>query len=284
MKFHSSMLATMRVARVNEMGAFLDAETGNTSDDILLHRSQWKENFEPRENDRLEVFLYFDPKKRLTASMKLPRIKIGEVGTARVINLTRDGYFLDFGAERGIFLPFHESRKRFEVGEEILARIYIDKSGRLAATTYIEREIQSTDSSKIRKGDRISGKVYNITKLGAFALTPERVVIFVANSEMETPLKIGDDISARVIYLREDGGVNASTKASKRSLQKSDSAKILEYLENHEGRMRFSDSSSPDEIKTVFGMSKSAFKRALGLLLKTEKIRFERDETILIQK
>lgn len=285
MKFHASMIATMKIARINEVGAFLDAETGKTSDDILLHRSQWKENFEPHENDRVEVFLYLDPKKRLTASMKLPRIKIGEVGIAKVINKTHDGYFLDFGAERGIFLPFHESRRKFEVGDEIFAKIYIDKSTRLSATTFVEDEIQqiAITNQKFRKGDRVTGKIYNFTSMGAFALTQDRIVLFIAKSEIESPLKIGDNISARVIYLREDGGLNVSLRASKKSQQKSDAEKILDYLESHDGRMKFNDNSSPDEIKLAFGISKSQFKRALGLLLKSQRIKFENDETILMK-
>ena len=119
--------------------------------------------------------------------------------------------------------------------------------------------------------------------MGAFALTQDRIVLFIAKSEMESPLKIGDNISARVIYLREDGGLNVSLRASKKSQQKSDSEKILDYIESHGGRMKFNDNSAPDKIKFEFGISKSQFKRALGFLLKSQQIKFENDETILIK-
>ena len=86
------------------MGAFLDGGTGNTNDDILLHINQQTE--EVHIGDSVTVFLYHDPSGRLTASMRLPKIKIGQIGYAPVINTTRFGAFVDVGTERGIFMPF----------------------------------------------------------------------------------------------------------------------------------------------------------------------------------
>jgi predicted RNA-binding protein (virulence factor B family) len=93
----------MKVARLGEMGAFLDAETGNTSDDILLHTPQQTRPVQVGEE--VEVFLYLDPKRRLTASMRTPKMKEGQIARLKVINTSRDGAVLDVGAERGIFMP-----------------------------------------------------------------------------------------------------------------------------------------------------------------------------------
>lgn len=99
-KYGPSTVAKLRVARLGEMGAFLDAETGNTSDDILLHQTQ--QTAPVKVGEEVEVFLYLDPKRRLTASMRVPRMKEGQIARLRVINVSRDGAFLDVGAERGI--------------------------------------------------------------------------------------------------------------------------------------------------------------------------------------
>ena len=96
---HEGMVAVMRVVRLGEMGAFLDAETGNTSDDVLLHTQQ--QTAPVAVGDEVEVFLYRDPKRRLTASMRVPKMREGQIARLKVINVSRDGAFLDVGAERG---------------------------------------------------------------------------------------------------------------------------------------------------------------------------------------
>jgi len=99
-KYGPSQVAELTVVRESELGVFLDAETGNTSDDILLHTVQ--QTAPVKIGDRVRVFLYLDPKRRLTASMRTPRMKEGQVARLRVINVTKEGAFLDVGAERGI--------------------------------------------------------------------------------------------------------------------------------------------------------------------------------------
>ena len=103
LQYKAGDVVTLKVARVSDMGAFLDAGTGDTSDDILLHKLQ--QTTPVKVGDEVRVYLYLDPHKRLTASMKLPKMKEGQLGYAKVISVTRDGGFVDIGAERGVFLP-----------------------------------------------------------------------------------------------------------------------------------------------------------------------------------
>ena len=103
LQYKAGDVVTLKVVRVSDMGAFLDAGTGDTSDDILLHKLQ--QTTPVKAGDEVRVYLYLDPHKRLTASMKLPKMKEGQLGYAKVISVTRDGGFVDIGAERGVFLP-----------------------------------------------------------------------------------------------------------------------------------------------------------------------------------
>lgn len=129
-------VATLKVARQSEFGAFLDAGTGNSDDDILLHKFQ--QTAPVKVGDSVEVFLYLDPKKRLTASMRVPKMKVGQIARLKVINVTDAGAFLDVGAERGIFMPFAEMFGRVKVGDTVMARLYVDeKTGRLALSMKI---------------------------------------------------------------------------------------------------------------------------------------------------
>ena len=268
MKYGPSTVAVLTVVRESEMGAFLDAETGRTNDDILLHKTQQTEPVHI--GDQVKVFLYLDPKHRLTASMRVPRLKEGQIARMRVINVTKDGAFLDVGAERGIFMPYAGMRGKLQIGEVVWAKLYTDKSGRLAVTMKVEDEMRraSVKAVDVHKGQMVKGSVYNITDSGAFMLTTERYIAFIANKEMQEHPRVGQELEARVTYVRPDGRINASLREAKEKALVSDADKILMFLQSNNGRMTYCDTSSPELIKGKFKISKAAFKRALGHLYK----------------
>ena len=268
MKYGPSTVAVRTVVRESEMGAFLDAETGRTNDDILLHKTQQTEPVHI--GDQVKVFLYLDPKHRLTASMRVPRLKEGQIARMRVINVTKDGAFLDVGAERGIFMPYAGMRGKLQIGEVVWAKLYTDKSGRLAVTMKVEDEMRraSVKAVDVHKGQMVKGSVYNITDSGAFMLTTERYIAFIANKEMQEHPRVGQELEARVTYVRPDGRINASLREAKEKALVSDADKILMFLQSNNGRMPYCDTSSPELIKGKFKISKAAFKRALGHLYK----------------
>lgn len=271
-KYGPSTVATMKVARLGEMGAFLDAETGNTSDDILLHRTQ--QTAPVAVGDEVKVFLYLDPKHRLTASMRVPKMKEGQIARLRVINVSRDGAFLDVGAERGIFLPYAGMRGRPQVGEVVWAKLYTDKSGRLAVTMEVEDELRraSRPAEGVKVGDILRGSIYNYTDKGAFLFSDERYIVFIANGEMRERPRVGEMVSVRVTYVRPDGRINASLREAKEKALVSDAGRLLEFMEQRNSRMPYGDSTSPEVIREVFHLSKAAFKRAMGHLLKEGRI------------
>ncbi|TCS77995.1 hypothetical protein EDC37_11234 [Pectinatus cerevisiiphilus] len=267
--FKPSTVATLKVARKNEMGAFLDAQTGNTSNDILLHKTQQTAPVEI--GDMVKVFLYKDPKGRLTASMRVPRMKEGQIARLKVINLSEDGAFLDAGAERGIFLPFAGTRGALKLGDYVWAKLYTDKSGRLAVTMKVEDEIRRASKSAIgaaHVGDKIDGSVYNLTDKGAFVFTTERYIAFIPEKEMAEHPHVGAEVTARVTYIREDGRLNASLRPIKEKAIDIDAAMLLKAIAAHDGKIPYDDKTPPEIIKNRFHISKAAFKRAVGHLLK----------------
>jgi len=273
-KYGPSSVATLKVVREADMGVFLDAETGNTNDDILLHKNQ--QTAPVHVGDEVEVFLYLDPKRKLTASMRLPRMKEGQIARLKVINVSRDGAFVDVGAERGIFMPYAGMRGRPQIGEVVWAKLYTDKSGRLAVTMEVEDEMRraSQPAQGVKKGQMVKGAIYNYTDAGAFLFSEERYIVFIANKEMNPQARprVGEVVTARVTYIRDDGRLNASLKESKEKALITDAGKIMELLQNRNGKMPYSDESSPEVIRDKFGISKAAFKRALGHLLRENRI------------
>ena len=196
-------VAKLKVVRKTDFGAFLNAGTGNTDDDILLHKNQ--QTAEVNIGDVVEVFLYLDPKKKLTASMRVPKMKVGQIARLKVINVTNNGAFLEVGAERGIFMPFAEMIQKPQVGDVVWAKLYIDKSGRLATSMKVSDEIRRASklAENVQIGDNVTGAIYNITDAGAFMFSNERYIVFIAKKEIPRFLKIGEVVTARVTFVKK---------------------------------------------------------------------------------
>lgn len=272
-KWKENSIAEMTVARLTSFGAFLNAETGNSADDILLHRDQQTQ--EVKVGDTVKVFLYHDPHHRMTASMRLPQIPVGGIGYVEVLLMTRFGAFVEAGTERGIFLPHTETIKPIREGQKIWVKLYIDKTGRLAVTMHVDEEMRkiARPARGIKVGGKVTGTIYNMTGEGAFLITREKWIAFLHRKDMpQTPLLMGQELTGRVTFIREDGHLNISLRPTKEKALDSDGMRLLQYMESHQGRMLLNDKSDPMLIKDILGISKAAFKRAAGHLLKEGKI------------
>jgi len=267
-KYAPGDVVDLIAVRKSEMGVFLDAGTGNTSDDILLHNVQQTHNIDVGQT--VKVYLYKDPKGRLTASMRLPQMQEGQVARVEVINTTRDGAFVNIGAERGVFMPHAGRRGIPRKGEKVWVKLYRDKSGRPAVTMEVEDELRqaSRPAEGVNIGDTVTGSVYNYSDQGAFIFTKDRFIAFLHNDEMTERPRVGQELDLRVTYLREDGRLNVSMRLAKENAMGADAEKILEVLRARGGQMPYNDDSPPEIIKAKFNISKSAFKRAVGRLLK----------------
>lgn len=284
-KYRPGDVVTLKVVRLGEMGAFLDAATGNTSDDILLHKQQ--QTKELQIGDEVKVYLYLDPSKRLTASMNLPKMREGQLGYVRVLSVTRDGGFVDIGAERGVFLPYSQMRGHVVPGQLVWVKLYRDKSGRPAVTMRVEEDMvrASKPAEGLKVGDKVTGTIYNILPEGFFILTDQRFLAFLHRSEVPGGrLDFGQQVNCRVTYLREDGRINVSMRLQKENALIADAQDIYDFLVKRNGSMPYCDSTPLEIIKQKFGISKAAFKRALGHLMKEGKIRQEDGWTYLLEQ
>ncbi len=276
-------VVTLKVVRESDFGVFLDAGTGSTSDDILLHKLQQTEP--ATVGEMVQVYLYLDPHHRLTASMKLPKMKEGQLGYARVLNITKDGGFVDLGAERGVFLPYSEMRGHVSPNQKVWVKLYRDKSGRPAVTMRVDKDIvlASRKAQDVKIGDLVTGTIYNILDDGFFLFTTDRYIGFLHRSEAPANrrLDFGEQLTCRVTHIREDGHLNLSLRPQKENALVSDAAALYELMQKRGGRMPYCDDTPKEIIKEKFGLSKAAFKRALGHLMKEDKIVQEDGWTIL---
>ena len=259
----------LKIANFTSIGAYLDAGTGVRHDNILLPIKQLPED--SKEGDELEVFVYRDSEERLIATLKKPLALLGELAYLKVTAKTQIGAFLNIGLERGLFLPFHEQKFPIQVGKGYLVKVYLDKSQRLSATTEIYEYLSA--ESPYQKNDKVVGTVYSMNlDIGAFVAVDNKYMGLIPVNEFFSDLREGDQVEARVIRVREDGKLDLSPRDLSYIQMDKDTLKILQGIKNHEGFLALNDKSSPLEIQSRLHLSKAAFKRAVGKLLKENKV------------
>lgn len=237
---------------------------------VLLPAKYVPEGKKP--GDMVEVFIYRDSKDRMIATTRMPKLVMGQVAKLRVAQVGKFGAFLDWGLEKDLMLPFKQQKRRVTEGEEILVSLYMDKSGRLCATMNVYHDLRT--DSPYGKDDRVSGTVYEISpNFGAFVAVDDMYSGLIAKKELYGELKIGDTVSARVLNVKEDGKLDLSVREKAYLQISADAEKIMELIERFGGALPFNDKASPEVIKRETGMSKNEFKRAVGNLLKNNRIK-----------
>ncbi len=260
-----------------DFGVYL-AEKQGEEDKVLLPKKQVPEGAEI--GDRLEVFLYKDSDDRLIATTRLPKITLGEVGFLRVSDVGKIGAFMDWGLEKDVLLPFREQTRKVKKGEDVLCALYVDKSGRLAVTMNVY-EFLRTDSP-YHKEDRVKGTVYETSKnFGVFVAVDNIFSGLIPKKELYGDIQIGDEVTARITDVREDGKLTLSVREKAYLQINTDVEKILEEMEKNGGELPFTDKADPELIRNKMNMSKNEFKRAIGHLLKEGKISIEESKIVL---
>ncbi len=202
-----------------------------------------------------------------------------------MVSKSKVGAFVSIGLERDVLIPFREQKYEVEVGGSYLFYIYLDKTGRIAASTDVDRYLDTLDmedaeaieKSKYRVGDEFTGVVYGFQTNGSAMVAVDRAykgVILV--NEYFSDLKRGDEIKVRIKKIYEDGRLGLTPRKRPVEERTALQEEILDYLKKSGGSMAFNDKSSPEDIKRVFHQSKNYFKNALGGLMKKGLI--EQDE------
>lgn len=262
-------IQTLQVVKTTDFGVYLNDPDGIDSDKVLLPKNQVDAG--TKLGDKLEVFIYRDSEDRLIATTTHPTLTLGGVASLKVIEVGGIGAFLDWGLAKDLLLPFKEQTLRVHTGEDVLVSLYIDKSNRLCATMKIYNYL--SQSSPYHKDDKVMGTVYELSdEFGAFVAVDNKYSALVSKKELYRNVQPGDSIEARVINVREDGKLDLSLREKSYIQMDFDAETILDKLKANGGHLNFNDKSDPDKVKKEFNLSKNAFKRATGRLLKEGKI------------
>ncbi|WP_404454599.1 hypothetical protein LG329_05935 [Virgibacillus necropolis] len=273
---------TMEVLRKIDTGYVLIKDMK----EVLLHHNETTDELE--ENQEVDVFLYTDKKGQVIATTKLPTVERDTFGWVEVVEVVKNlGVFVNIGTTKEMLvstddLPIYENVWP-AVEDKLYVTLGTDRKGRLLALPASEGiiEMQCVDAPVEALNQTLHGRVYRTSREGTVILTEENYRGFVHHTERKTEPRLGEWVKARVIEVKTDGSLNMSLRPLKQHGMIEDADVILQRLEENNGVIPFSDKSDPDDILGTFNISKSAFKRALGKLMKEGKIEQHDGETHL---
>jgi predicted RNA-binding protein (virulence factor B family) len=256
---------TLRIRRLATAGAFLAIDGSDDADaTVLLPGSELPAG--AREGDELRVFIQLDSEERPIATLRVPKLVLGEVTFLEVTACTPIGAFVDWGLGKELLVPFAEQAKELHVGERQPFGLYVDNTGRLAATMFVSTMLEARPR-KLALDEWVEGEAWrNDPDIGLFVIVERSFVGLVPASEPHN-LHRGDAVRCRVTNVLPDGKIVLSLRQHAYQELATDAARILAVL-SAPGAPRVGDRSSPELLRDVFGVSKKAFKRAIGRLLK----------------
>lgn len=255
----------LTVVKKVDFGVYL----GGEDERVLLPKKQVPSGIEV--GDPIEVFLYKDSDDRLIATTKQPKIQLGELAVLDVADTGKYGAFLDWGLEKDLFLPFKQQTKKVEKGDRCLVSLYIDKSQRLCATMRVYEMLKK--NSPYQKDDEVEGMIYDTSdNFGIFVAVDNQYSALIPKKDSFGKLRVGQTVQARVTAVKPDGKLDLSVKDKIPMQMDKDAAFILKKMQQRGGSLPFTDKADPELIKDEFQMSKNAFKRAVGRLLKENKV------------
>ena len=227
----------------------------------------------------VKVFLYTDRRGDLQATTAVPFITEANYGWARVIKVTKEGAFCDIGTSREVLVRAEDLPVIQDIWPQVGDHLYMtlrtdrhgDLFGRLVTEEKVNELYEGANETMFNKN--IIARPYRLLPVGTFLLGVEPPYrIFVHESERKAEPRLGQEVQVRIIDVKEDGSMNGSLLPRKHERLGEDAEAVLAYLQSVGGKMPFGDKSTPEEIKEMFGLSKAAFKRALGVLMKAGKV------------
>jgi predicted RNA-binding protein (virulence factor B family) len=258
----------LKVIRKVSFGFYLD----DSEEGILLPI-----RFAPSDlqiDDELKVFIYHDSDNRLIATTQIPYAIVGDIAKLKVVEVTRQGAFLDWGLMKDLFVPVSKQLGGMRLGAEYLVKLYLDEqTGRVAATEKIDF-LLSNEILSVKEKEIVSLIVYRKTDLGYAMIINNQHIGLLHSNEIYREMMIGEKLEGFVKSIRPDNKIDVVIGKPGFQKVEDETAKILRLLAENDGYLPYHDKSDPEDIYAFFGMSKKVFKMTTGMLYKQQKIVF----------
>lgn len=269
----------LEVIKTVDFGFYLDAKDLG---EVLLPRKYARRDL--CEGDFIEVFLYLDSEDRPVATTQTPKAQVGEFAYLSVLDSTDVGAFLDWGLDKDVLVPFAEQHRPMEVGHAYLVYLYLDKiDGRIVASSKIDKFLDDEQTHNFKPQQAVDLIVANSTELGYKAIINHSHWGVLYKNDVYQRLSFGQTTKGFIKHIRPDGKIDLSLQGGQETRDKYADI-ILNYLKKQNGFAAVHDKSDPQLISDLFGMSKGAFKKAIGGLYKQKLISIGKDGIRLIEK
>lgn len=262
----------LEVVKQVDFGMYLD---GDEEGEILLPSRYVPQDCQV--GDWLNVFLYLDNEERLIATTLTPLVQVGEFACLEVAWINQYGAFLNWGLMKDLFVPFSEQKMKMQVGKKYVVHAHLDEeSYRIVASAKVDRYL-AKDTADYQPGDEVEILIWQKTDLGFKAIIENKYSGLLYDSEVFQQLYTGDRLKAFIKQVREDGKIDLILQKPGFAKVDDFSKTLLEYIQEHDGKIRLTDKSPAEDIYDVFGVSKKTFKKAVGDLYKKRLIVLRED-------
>lgn len=257
---------TLKVVKEVDFGAYLDGD----GEEILLPKRFVPDGLQV--DDEIEVFVYHDSENRLIATTMKPLAVVGDIANLEVVSTTEHGAFLKWGIMKDIFLPLSQQRSAIYVGESYMVYVYNDeRTGRVTATEKFNHHL-GNDELTVKEGDAVDLLIYRKTELGYEVIINNKNIGLLYFNEVFEELEDGERRKGFIKTIREDNKIDVGLGKKGYERIAGEEGKILDLLHENDGYLPYHDKSDPEDIYEFFGISKKAFKMAVGALYKQKKI------------
>lgn len=266
----------LEVVKHVDFGVYLAGDT--PEEEILL-----PERYLPDDEDAwavgqfLDVFVYLDSEDRPIATTEEPYAEVGDCALLTVVDKGEFGSFLDWGLMKDLLVPFKEQRVPMEVGRSYVVYIYLDVTGRICATSCLDRHLNEENNQDFKFRQSVDLLVSSRSELGYKAVINGTHLGLIHNNEVVRPIKMGDRFKGYIGEARDDGRINLSLQKQSHQMRKDLGEEIIDYLELCGGSSTLTDKSAPEEIYHIFHASKGNYKKALGKLYKEKRVLIKKD-------
>ncbi len=278
----------VRIGRIQELGILRITSQGVILGDDDELEVPLPKNEAPKNADvdgTLNVFVHHDAGGSPVASMKFPKAQVGEFAPMKVQFVDHRGAHMDWGVEPELVVPHRDQEREMFEGNWYIVRVVLDPStGRLHGSSKVS-EYLDNDKLSVAEGERVDLLIHAKSDLGFSAIVNNRHHGLLHANEVYKPVSVNDRIEGYVKRIREDNKLDITLQPiGFRQYNDANVALLEKRLRSNNGFLPFTDHSSPDEIHSEFGISKKAFKKALGTLYKLRKVKIQNDGIELIGK
>ena len=269
----------LKVGRISQFGTYLVDDEQN---EVLL-----PDNYESdvELDELIDVFIYLNSEDQYAASIEQPLIETNKFAYLQVKDVNRVGAFMDIGISKDLLVPYAEQTEEMRVGNSYLVFMFVDEETDRLVGSCKENEFVFFDEIDVKSGDEATLLPYRKTDLGVHCIVNNLYKGLIFHSDIHKDFDLGEQIKGYVKEIREDGKIDILLEplGYRQSIDPT-SEIILTKLHEANGQLFFTDKSSPESIKELFGLSKKAFKRGIGNLYKQKKIAILKESIRIIDK